>query len=102
MGSSPECGKRGKEKRERGHGCGGAAWGLLWAARTARCGRPCSTAGCSLLRAEREEGNWKEEGERRRKRKEKMEKIKLENFQKIKDNLWSLPKIIFVQKKLYV
>jgi hypothetical protein len=73
MGSSPECGTRGKEKRERGHGCGGAAWGLLWAARRARCGLPCSTAGCSLLRAECEEGNWKEKGEGN-KRKEKKRK----------------------------
>jgi hypothetical protein len=51
-------------------GCG---LGLLWAARRARCGLPCSTAGCSLLRAEREEGNWNEKGEGN-KRKEKKRK----------------------------
>jgi hypothetical protein len=45
MGSSSERGKRGNEKRERGCGCGGAAWGQLggckessvWAALFCHC-----------------------------------------------------------------
>jgi hypothetical protein len=71
MGSSPERGWRGKGKRERGV--------RLWG-----CGLPCSAAACYLLRAEREEGNRKEEGERIRKRKgrKRKEKKKGKNMEK--------------------
>jgi hypothetical protein len=85
-GSSP---KRGE--RENGRGEGGMTWGrhgegLLWRSSVAA---PLSVL-LPLMRSvcERKTGRRKEEGERRRKRKEKNgKKFKIENFQKIKDNL---------------
>jgi hypothetical protein len=49
-------------------------------------------------------GRRKEKGEEKKEKEGKEEKKEknMENFQKIKDNLWSWSKIIFVQKKLYV
>jgi hypothetical protein len=72
------------------------------------CSFMCAVRGCFLYVRE----GSKEEGERRGKRKRKEKKwtkgkkygkfSKLENFQKIKDNLWSWLKNYFCTKKLYV
>jgi hypothetical protein len=96
MERSPE---RGNGKRGMGRGLGGgmAGGGGAW-----RCCAAHELSVVCVLNVRKErrkkKGEEKEkEGKEKKKRKEKNENLfKLENFWKIKDNLWSWLKIIFV------
>jgi hypothetical protein len=94
MGSSLERERGGKGKRERGAQLWRCSLGSArGAARRARCGLPCSAVACSLLRAEHEEVNRKEEGERRRKRKGRKIKEKKKG-----ENMENFPNLNFFEK----
>jgi hypothetical protein len=105
MGNSPERGERGTGGGEggwgtMGRGCyGGARWLLLYL-----CCSCAARAFCTWEKARRREEKGeekeKEKEEKEKKQKKKYEKIsKLKIFKKIKDNLWSWSKIIFVQER---
>jgi hypothetical protein len=103
--------RRGRRRGGRGRGLG-AAWGAARGGGTkevAGCSFMCCCAARGLCCSWEEEEKRKEKGEvkeKEGKEKEKKEKYgkfsKIENFWKIKDNLWSWSKFILVQKKLYV
>jgi hypothetical protein len=103
-------GKEGEGGEGRGHGLG-ATWGAARGHHGRGC-RRCSllAASCSLLRAvcrketgrRREEKRREEREEKKKGKKEKKEMnffLNLEISEKIKDNLWSWSKIIFVKER---
>jgi hypothetical protein len=111
--SSSERGKSGKEEgwggagRGRHGGCQGChGEGLLGAAAGSwlLCAVRCAVGACCTWEEDTEEREKKRKekegkGKKERKRKKYGKFLKLENFWKIKDNLWCWSKIIFVQER---